>query len=383
MKMKRAAVLLLTLALVLNLSPPLRAAELAFIAVNDTIPTTLAEGGMPFHLGGSLYLPYLAFNQQALGIFVSYRGDEGLISIIGAPEQLTFDLNESTVTNKRGNVQDVTLMVSGGQVFLPAPVFTSAFGVAISELTSKSGYSVIRMTNGNQVYDDSLFLEKAENLISYRVNQYLTPDAPPPQPPAKPAVTAPAAPVQAEPAPQPVRTEPEGQEEEEEEEEPDPAEVYLAVSGTAGAADALDALSKENQAAAFFFTAGEIEENPELMRRTAAAGHALGLRVPEGAEPETALREANEALDRAVHEKTLLALLPQAASGAELETAYSVFYLPETELTANEAAAAGGRTCLLVLEGKDVRDGLNVLRENSAVLLPLRETTSLPDAAGS
>ena len=251
MRKKRAVGLLLALVLAVGLTPPLRAAELAFVAVNDTIPTTLSGGGMPFHLGGSLYLPYTAFNQQSLGVFVSYRGDEGIISIIGAPEQLTFDLRQSTVTDKRGNVEDVTLMVSGGQIFLPVPVFAGAFGVSISELTSRSGYSVIRMTNGNQVYDDALFLEKAENLISYRVDQYLAPNTPPPQPAVKPTAPMPSAPVQ-------VGQEDETDEEEEEEEEPDPATVYLAVSGLAGAEEALDALSAEGQTAAFFFAAAFI-----------------------------------------------------------------------------------------------------------------------------
>ena len=372
MRKKRAVGLLLALVLAVGLTPPLRAAELAFVAVNDTIPTTLSGGGMPFHLGGSLYLPYTAFNQQSLGVFVSYRGDEGIISIIGAPEQLTFDLRQSTVTDKRGNVEDVTLMVSGGQIFLPVPVFAGAFGVSISELTSRSGYSVIRMTNGNQVYDDALFLEKAENLISYRVDQYLAPNTPPPQPAVKPTAPMPSAPVQ-------VGQEDETDEEEEEEEEPDPATVYLAVSGLAGAEEALDALSAGGQTAAFFFAAGEIEGNGALLRRIAAAGHVLGLRVPAGAEPKAALRRANDALDRAVHEKTLLALLPETAAGEGIEAAYSVHYLSETPLTAAEAAEASGQTRLLVLEGQAVREGLAILREGEAILRPLRETTSLPE----
>lgn len=376
MRKKRAAGLLLALALAVGLTPPLRAAELAFVAVNDTIPTTLSGGGMPFHLGGSLYLPYTAFNQQSLGVFVSYRGDEGIISMIGAPEQLTFDLRQSTVTDKRGNVEAVTLMVSGGQVFLPASVFSGAFGVSISELTSRSGYSVIRMTNGNQVYDDSLFLEKAENLISYRVDQYLTPDTPPPQPVVKPAAPVPAAPVQTG-----QEEETGGEKEEEEEEEPDPATVYLAVSGLTGAEEALDALSEEGETAAFFVTAGEIEGNGALLRRIAAAGHVVGLRIPAGTEPKTALRRANEALDRAVHEKTLLVLLPESAAEEGIETAYSVFYLSEEPLTAAEAAEASGQTRLLVLEGQAVREGLAVLREGAAILRPLRETTSLPGPA--
>ena len=377
MRTKRAVCLILALALALLLAPPLRAAELAFVAVNDTIPTTLSGGGMPFHLGGTLYLPYTAFNQQSLGVFASYRGDEGIISIIGAPEQLTFDLRQNTVTDKRGNTRDVTLMVSGGQVFLPASVFASAFSVSISELTSKSGYSVIRMTNGNQVYDDTLFLEKAENLISYRVDQYLAPNTPPPQPVFKPAAPTPATPAQTVPEEEPDEK---GEEEEpEEEEEPDPATVYLAISGLAGAEEALAALSEQGETAAFFLTAGDIEGNGALLRRIAAAGHVLGLRVPAGVEPKAALRRANEALDRAVHEKTLLVLLPETAADGELDAAYSVHYLSETPLTAAEAAGASGQTRLLVLEGQAVREGLNDLREMAAILRPLRETTTLPE----
>ncbi len=231
---------------------------------------------------------------------------------------------------------------------------------------------MIRMTNGNQVYDDALFLEKAENLISYRVDQYLAPNTPPPQPAVKPTAPMPSAPVQ-------VGQEDETDEEEEEEEEPDPATVYLAVSGLAGAEEALDALSAEGQTAAFFFAAGEIEGNGALLRRIAAAGHVLGLRVPAGAEPKAALRRANDALDRAVHEKTLLALLPETAAGEGIEAAYSVHYLSETPLTAAEAAEASGQTRLLVLEGQAVREGLAILREGEAILRPLRETTSLPE----
>lgn len=376
MRKKRAVGLLLALALAVALMPPSRAAELAFVAVNDTIPTTLSGGGMPFHLGGTLYLPYSAFNQQQLGVFVSYRGDEGIVSMIGAPEQLTFDLNHNTVTDKRGNVQDVTLMVSGGQVFLPASVFTAAFNVSISELTSRSGYSVIRMTNGNQVYDDALFLEKAENLISYRVDQYLSPNTPPPQPAAKPAVSVPTAPVTA--APEDKTDEGES----EEEEEPDPATVYLAVYGLTGAEEALDALAEEGWTAAFFLSEGEIAENGALLRRIAAAGHVLGLWVPEQTEPEEALRRANDALDQVIHEKTLLVLLPEAERGGKLEDAYSAYYLPETPLTAAEAAEAGGQTRLLAMKGPEVREGLAVLRENDAMVHPLRETTSLPGPEG-
>ncbi len=367
--MKRRFVLLVLAAALLSvLFFPVRAASLAFVAVNDTIPLTLSEGLLPFRSGGDLYVPYTVFNLQQLGIFPSYRSGDRSISLFGRDKRLTFDLDANTVTDESGSVQNAASLTSGGVLFLPAILSARHFGLQLSELTSGSGYMVVRFTDGSQVYDDSLFIQKAENLISYRVSQYLSP------PVQQPAVT-PAAPVQPA-APEPENAPAEQPQEEPEEEAPDPASILLAVSDLSGAADALDALSAHGQSAVFFLTAAEISENGALVRRIAAQGCPIGLLVPDGANPALSLRAANEALDRVLHEKSLLALLPQGADPGKIKDAYRIFYAQP--LTAAEAAGAHGETRFLLCRSRETAASLYVLEQASAVLLPLRETSEFP-----
>jgi len=383
---KRLLACVLALCLLAALLPgaPARAVELSFVAVNDTIPLTLTGSGAPFRSSGELYVPYTVFNLPALGVLVSYRSGDSTLSLYGDGDRLTFDLLNGTVQDGRGNTRAATCLASGGIPFLPASLCTSAFSLGLSELRSRGGYPVFRFTTGSQVYDDSLFIEKAENLISYRVSQYLTPaapaeSAPEPVPPA-------AEPVQPEPpAPQPAGTELPADErdgdpdEEPEEEEPEPATVYLAVSGTADAEAALNALSRAGVRAAFFLSAAEIAENGPLVRRIAAAGHTLGLRAGPDEDAETALRAANDALGLVLHEKSVLALLP--AAGAETAGgAYCVVREPAEPLDAAGAAQSYGQTVLLLLTGGEVPAALAVLGGEASVLPQLRETSLPPDA---
>ncbi len=369
---RRLACLALVLTLLLFPALPAGAAGLAFVAVNDTIPLTLPEGSLPFRSGGDLYVPYTVFNLQQLGIFPSYRSGDRSISLFGRDKRLTFDLDANTVADESGTVQNAPCLTSGGILFLPALLSARHFGLQVSELTSRSGYTVIRFTDGSQVYDDSLFIEKAENLISNRVSQYLSPAEPTPSvTPVTPV--QPAAPTE-EPNEPNAPNEPDS---EPEEETPDPATVYLAVLGISGADEALNALSARGQSAVFFLTAGEISANGAQVRRIAAAGCPIGLCVPDGANPGSALRAANDALDRVLHEKSVLALLPPGIDPGKTEEAYRVFYAPARPLTAAEAVEAYGETRLLLCQGREISVSLSILEQ--AALLPLRETTSLPE----
>lgn len=378
---KRLFACVLSLCLLAALLPaaPARAAELSFVAVNDTIPLTLTGSGAPFRSSGELYVPYTVFNLPALGVLVSYRSGDSTISLYGDTDRLTFDLVNGTVQDGRGNTRAATCLASGGVPFLPASFCTSAFSLGLSELRSRGGYPVFRFTTGSQVYDDSLFIEKAENLISYRVSQYLTPPAPAESAP-EPAPKPPAAePVQPEP---PAAREPAGTQPpvDEPEEEPDPATVYLAVSGAADAEAALDALSRAGLGAAFFLSAAEIAENGPLVRRIAASGHTLGLRAGPDEDAEAALRAANDALGLVLHEKSVLALLPAAAEAETLGRAYCVLREPEEPLDAAGAAQAHGQTVLLLLSGGEVPAALAGLGGEAAILPQLRETALPPDA---
>ncbi len=360
MNRRRWIVLLLVLALAaVWLALPAGAVDLAFVAVNDTIPLTLSGSSLPFYSSGVLYVPYTIFSQLSLGFYPSYVPEGGTLTMFSRNQRLVYNLVSGTVTDEDDTVSYLSAVTRGGVVFLPAAFTANHFGVQCSTLLSADGYRVIRFTTGSQVYDDSLFIEKAENLISYRVEQFVES-----QEPAAPDTPAETVTPSQEPDPP--------------EEEQTPPEIYLAVVDASTMEDALAQLEAAQVPAAFFLTAAEIAENGELVRRIEAAGHTVGLTVESGEDVEAGLSAANEALDRVLGRKTLVALVSESDAAA-VEGRYCLFARPSVRLTASEAAEAFGETCLYICDGSQLEAGLPILEAAEAVFSQLTAATVLAE----
>lgn len=346
--------------------PASSASSLAFVAVNDSVPLTLSGSSLPFYSGGILYLPYTAFDISTLGFYPSYNPTGKTLTLFNRDGRLVYDLSAGTVTDESKNTSQIAAISSGGMVYIPAEFSAAHFGVSVSFLTSQSGYLVVRFTTGSQVYDDDLFLEKAENLISYRASQQQTS----PETPVNPSTQPPD--QQTSPA-QPQDTQTDGSEPEK-----DPAIILLALNGE-NLAQSVQILEQYGLTAAFFLTSDEIAAGGEEIRRLAASGCTIGLTVsdPDGDIPAQ-LDAANEALDRVLGRKTLLALLPEAAKGRAPKDGWCLLYRPESVLLAEEAAEASGQTCLLFCSGGSLNQDLTILQNAGCAFEQLRETTVLP-----
>lgn len=349
-------VAVLILSLMLLIVPVSGAADLAFVAVDDTVPLTLSGDSLPFYSGGTLYVPYTAFNAASLSFFPSYDTSSKLLTLFSRSSRLVFDLSAGTVTDENKDVQLVSAISRGGMVYLPAAFCANHFGVQVSDLSSLSGYRIVRFTTGNQVYDDSLFVEKAENLISYRVSQYTAPAPSAPSTPPEPPIT-PNDPLPEEP-------------------EKEPPEIYLAITDASTMAQSLEILARYRQSATFFLTEAEILQNGDLIRQIAGSGHNLGLLVT-GTDAAAELNAANAALDQVLKTKSLLALVPQAVDTTMAAGQYRIFSQPDTRLTASQAAAADGEAQLMICTADNLTASLIILEEADAVFHLLRETTDV------
>lgn len=365
MRKSRALGLLLIAALLIPLLvlPASGTAVLSFVAVNDTLtPLTLTGDELPFYEDGLLYVPYTVFNVSSLGFYPSYNAADKTMTLFNRNSRLVFDLASGNVTDEEKVVQSIPAISRNGMVFLPAYFCVAHFGVQVSDLSSRAGYQVIRFTTGAQIYDDSLFVEKAENLISYRVSQYNEPTVPS-DPPSEPSLP-----------PDNTSSEPDSPQDDPEQE---PARIYLAITDGSSMEESLEILKQHQLRATFFLTAEEITQNSDLVRQIVASGHKLGVTAPVGsADPLADLQRANEALDAAVKSKTLLALFQQPVE-QEIDQLYASFTLPEIRLTATEAAQAYGQSKLLLCDGKTLEASLAILNRESAVILPLFETSAL------
>ena len=91
--------------------------------------------------------------------------------LLSRTRQMIFDLAAGTVSDESGSVSTANVLYRGGILYLPLTFCASHFGLKTTMLESAGGYQILRFTDGSEVYDDSLFVEKAENLIAYRVRQ--------------------------------------------------------------------------------------------------------------------------------------------------------------------------------------------------------------------
>ena len=163
MKRRRILSLLLIVAMLACLCVPVSAdGELFFVAVNDTIPLTLTV--FPTYSGGTLYVPYQVFDSQPCGVTPSYNQTRQTYVLFNRSRQMLFDLAAGTVSDESGSVSTANVLYRSGILYLPLTFCASHFGLKTTMLESAGGYQVLRFTDGSEVYDDSLFIEKAENL---------------------------------------------------------------------------------------------------------------------------------------------------------------------------------------------------------------------------
>ena len=355
MKKRRLLSLLLAAALLFSLSAAAGAeGSLFFVAVNDTIPVTLTA--QPYASGGVIYVPYTAFDARPGGVVSAYNPTAQTFVLFTKDSRLVFDLATGETSDENQNTSTQSAIFRNNLLYIPLIFCASHFGLKVSMLESKDGYSVLRFTTGSEVYDDSLFIEKAENLIAYRVAQQSMASTSTDTPQTHPDTT-----------PQTPADEPE---------ETIPATVYLAFRNVETMAENAALLADYRLRAAFFFTAAELRADPALARDLYAQGHVLGLTVaPDAADYASALADANDALDEALCLRSQMALLPAPQEGEE-QSGYLVFY--ETQATASaEDAVEHPATPHLLLEETNAASELAVLSRAGAGIRLLKETTML------
>lgn len=355
MKKRLLPLLIVLSVLLLCVSGASASGTMCFVAVNDAIPLTLSGDATPYYSGGALYIPYSAFDANPASVVISNNTDKNTLVLFTRTQRLVYDLTENTVTDEKDNVSPVTVAYRNGILFIPASA-ASHFGLSVSLLTSQSGYAILRFTNGSQVYDDELFVEKAENLIQYLVQQSESPASSDSNKGSE--TTVPETPVTEAPP-----------------EELEPATIYLAFTGDAVTQEALDLLAANGLRAAFFLTAEQFVLQTDLVRSIYAAGHTVGI-TAEGSSMDypAALVKANEAMDSALFCKSVLALAPEER--AEGLTGFRVLTYSNSTPTVQDMLSVTDVPQMLLCQS-DPASTIQTLLDANASLPQLLETTKL------
>lgn len=303
-KKRRVLPLLLALVLTAGLFAPLpaSAANLYFTGINDSV-APLTSGSMPCWLSGTLYVPYTVFdaNQNgvgvSLGLYASYNRQTRTVTIFNLKHMLAFDPNQSTCRDEMtGVVYDGRAIIRNGKPYVPLGVVCSVFGLeySYSPLSYISQGYLVRIKSADAVLSDTLFIERARDLINNRLRDYTQS--------LNPAEATPAAPSNPTGS-----TEVDGND----------VAVYLAFRCEEAdeLPSILNTLDSAGCFALFFLTPQIIEEERDLVRRVLGTGHSVGILSPDG-DTETLLR-GRTALEELTRTRTTLAYVPEGKAGLE------------------------------------------------------------------
>lgn len=239
------------------------------MAVNERVLDVTAEN-MPTVMGGVLYVPYTMLSIRDtginLGVSALYSTTRRTVLVSSGQSGIVFDLQTNTAKDLQDNPVSARAMVRNSMTFLPIDYLCSYFGtISCSRVQSDYG-TVVRVTNSAVVLRDPDFVDAADSLLAESLRGYyasITPGATAPVPTVPP--TAP--PVQ--------------------------AEVLLALRWGEQGEELARLLEDRGARALFLFTAGELREQDDTVRRLTAAGHTIGLALT-GEDVETCAAQLEE-----------------------------------------------------------------------------------------
>ena len=327
---RKLAALLLCLLLVFQMSavPSEAAGTVYFTAVNKNV-LSLSDATMPFWSGGYLYVPSTIFTGVGRDLGVSYYPNIAKQTVLLYVDDtiyssLVFDLNKDYAIDNEGNMYFQKPIQRGGVIFLPISLIARCFGLLYSTVEVDRGY-LVWVRNPDMDMEERYFADAARSRMDYEYSQYLRNQG---------TAAEETVPEQSEPS---VVT---GQ------------RIYLSMEAAESAAvsSLLDTLDRYDAQAAFYCTAGFLEEAGDLLRRMSAAGQAIGI-IADAADdrPVTEQLEAgNRLLSQAASVKTRLAWIRNATAEAvaEAEAAGFCCLTPDLDRSAYPLSSTGAADTL-------------------------------------
>lgn len=266
-----------------------------YFTVADRKVLVMEDATMPFRQDGQWYIPHTVFAQQELDVFYGRTFDRQTAYLMTIRQSLYFDLVNGTCYDQDGrSYYNTRAIVRGDYIFFPLDMVADFFELNWSY---KPTFLVpmIRITDSSATLSDEAFLDAGANLLRSRYDDYLQATAQEPGPGEQTEPDEPAAEVVT------------GQ------------RVYLmmAFSNIIDAQTVLNDLERYGGQAVLAFTAEQMEEQDDLLRRLVGQGHAVAIALEGGTEGEAVreLARANAALWNAACAKTRLVLLTGEGSG--------------------------------------------------------------------
>ena len=318
---------------------------ICFVAANDKL---YELGYMPLFLDSSAYVPSDVFSY--FGIYTSYFKPDNTTLLYTNSKQIFFNLTTGKSYDSYYNTYDVSAVYRNGLTYVPVAWVCQYFGLTYSYIAGSGNGDIVRINNGTAVLNDADFIRAAGSLMRSRYNEYFgVPET------SKPPQDVPIA---------------------QEEEDRQNTRVSLCFNGLPSK-KMLELISGYGYTAAFFLTAEQVEENPELVRELYGSGHSLGIFC--GSEPRVDAERALDAFFAVCQYRPLLISSTNASEEAVREYASknALFYFdPQLNLSTGDTTAASTFNSIEAY-GADISVSLAAGEKTLALLPKLLQSLSL------
>lgn len=153
------------------------AVDVLFIAINDELPELTLETS-PIRVGGITYLPCTIFDNRVtgvdLGVYYNWDAKSETITLYSKDRMLSFRIKEGTAYSYNEEREYAyQAIVRSGMPYVPAASSCRYFGLSCPLLiTDDTEFQLLRIKNGNQVLDDTMFIRSAKPLLEERAAKY-------------------------------------------------------------------------------------------------------------------------------------------------------------------------------------------------------------------
>lgn len=338
---------------------------LSFLAVNDLLPPELINVAVSY--GGVTYVPCWLFTNYSLGLYYSFMTSNSTAYLSTPTRQLYYEMSTGRTYDNDDKEYNASAIMWGGTVYFPLEFVAGYYGCFSCRMIGSNEYgSVLRICTGAEVLSDDVFFSAAQSAMR-RYYQAWNKETPPVTP--EPDPSQPPEPDPVEPTDKPSR---EGD------------TVRLGLDGMPSE-ETLALLQDFGVRATFFLSAGEIEDDPDMVRRIACEGYTLGISNWRGKTAEC--EAAADLLWETARVSTILAAVPtNDVRPDDMVSFPSVRLGADDERDAEELAfsvtsklelRAGDQTLIFVTGGRDVtalRIVLEYLADMEFSVTDVRET---------
>ncbi len=291
-RFKRMLCLAFALLLLFSLAPKdARAAEnVCFLAANEKL-FPLSDDTMPFWSGGAMYVPHTLMDGGELGVHYSRNMEKQVFTAYNLHSgSITFDFAAGTIETNTLKTIPGSAIVRGGIVFLPLNVLCDFFELDYVYTRVTYGY-LLRVKTRSDTFSNDRFIDAASMPMAQRYAQY-------------------------EKAHAPAETSADQSGDGQKAQETAQRTVYLVIESTA-AEHTLAILDAASTRIAFLFSPQDLDGADDLLRRLAALGIPVALRVDASSGADGALEQieqCNRTLWSAANVKTRLVYLDEASN---------------------------------------------------------------------